>query len=123
MPNHLEDAFGWFNETTGQGGTFKPNDYTPLAPLPALPSNFAPPSATGNVVSSKGSGASGNLPALASPPTSIGPANPMDTATGAGATISDYFIRGILVVLGFIFVGVGLKGLAPNVVAEISGRR
>lgn len=35
--------------------------------------------------------------------------------------VGDYFLRAVIIVLGFIFVGVGLKMMAPNVVTAAKG--
>lgn len=98
-----------------------PKDYTPLRPLPALPSRFAPSATSpGNVVTSTGSAISENSTATI-PRITVTPANPMmPDVGGIGASIGDYFLRAVIIILGFIFVAVGLRSLAPNIVNAVT---
>jgi hypothetical protein len=128
-----------------QGGAFGGLDFQPLgwgspvgsqpaSTLPSLPSTFAPSATSGgNVVASQGSaggyGGTSAAPTLALPgsngaASNAAPTNAASSAQpGAGSSIAtgsiaDYFARTVIVILGFIFIAVGLNmfrpGLIPN---------
>ena len=132
MANYLENAtgFGVFDTSGNQlsGGTF--DNFTTPPALPALASDFAPTETSlGNVITSQGSGASFNskwegltfAPAnAAGAPVNAAPAASSNLGDAiSGGSTADYFLRVIMVILGFIFVAVGLNKLAPTVVPDI----
>lgn len=92
--------------------------------LSSIPSSFAPSQTTaGNVVaSSGGTSTGGSVAATGAPANAVGtPSNAQANPATSGVTsgsIGDYFLRFVIVVLGFIFVAVGLNmfkpGLVPN---------
>lgn len=101
--------------------------------IPALPAinfgSFAPSSTTrGAVVTSQGGASTGGgvspAGATALAPGNASPTTPAPTASGVtSGSLADYFLRFVIVVLGFIFVAIGLNmfkpGIVPNPVRAI----
>jgi hypothetical protein len=74
----------------------------------------------------KRGGATGNTGAAApgAATTGAGGAAPGPTLTATGDWIADYFLRAVVIILGFIFVGAGLGMFrAPAVIANASANR
>jgi hypothetical protein len=140
----MSDPFPVFDNTTGrlmgnltisQGQAPVPDfaaAFDAFNPLPAISSGFAPATATGPKVVSQGSGAgSGGAVSTTSQSTAAPSTNAQPTAgasPAAGLTsgsVADYFLRGVIIVLGFIFVAIGLNMFRPGIVpnpARIVGR-
>lgn len=126
-------AFGGLNFQPVDWGA--PFGSQPANPLPALPSTFAPSSTSaGPVITSQGgAGSSGpNVGGTFAPTNTIGtPSNAQATAQPQPASglssgsIADYFVRAVIVILGFIFVAIGLNMFKPGLVPVpgIPGRR
>lgn len=114
----FEDGSGFsFGNTTG----------TPLNPLPALPQigPGASSSVPSGVLSQGGapSSAGSVLGSIAAPVAPSNPAKPSlftvnPSSAPATGSISDYFLRGIIIILGFIFVAVGLNMFRPGIVPD-----
>lgn len=104
----------------GSGITFGGASGGSINPVPSLP----PIGGTQSVASSGGAPASGGTigPSIAAPiapsnPTKIGTVTPSNVGPATGS-ISDYFLRAIIVILGFIFVAVGLNMFRPGIVPD-----
>ena len=120
------------NLTSNQGQAPAQAPYIPLQPLPTLPSNFAPSSTSpGNAVTSLG-GAGADSFTTPTAGTTIVPSNAAATAQPVAASggvtsgsLADYFLRGVIIVLGFIFVAIGLNMFRPGTVPVpgIPGRK
>lgn len=139
MANSLLDRFGAVSDAIGSG-TFDPagSNYTSfnfgtssgdLPALPTLPSLFAPSatSAGNKVVSAGGAGEStGVSPTAATAVTSATAAQPVNASTQEvkSGSIADYFLRAVIIILGFIFVAIGLNmfrpGLVPNPIKAVT---
>lgn len=117
-------AFGGLNfQPVDWGATFGPQ---PANPVPSLGSTFAPSqTSAGNVVTSQGASGSSapNVGPTGAPINTIG--TPSNAQAGAQPTpasgissgsIADYFIRAVIVILGFIFVAIGLNMFKPGIV-------
>lgn len=70
-----------------------------------------------------GAGATGNVQPNGAPSYTIGqPSNaqagaqPQQSSGIASGSIADYFLRGVIIVLGFIFVAIGLNMFRPGIV-------
>jgi hypothetical protein len=126
----------WGSVTDALGnGSFDPvganNSYAfnaPFNPLPSLPSvgSFAPSQTTpGAGVITSGGNVGSNTNIAPAGATTAAPSNAAATAqpTTAGGiqsgSLADYFYRVVIVVLGFIFVAVGLHMFAPSVVPNV----
>lgn len=126
--------FGGLNfQPLGWGAPTGPQPANPLPSLPSLPQLGAPSQTTaGNVVTSQGS-ASG-LGGISAPPNGA-PTNAVGTPSNASAgaqpqstgsswlpdwlsqgSIGDFFLRVLIVILGFIFVAIGLNMFKPGIV-------
>lgn len=83
-----------------------------------LPSTFAPSSTTpGNIVTSKGGAAdSVSIPGTLAVQGTNGQPNNPTVAANIGAAIDNYFVRGAAVVLGLVFVAVGLHMFRPDII-------
>lgn len=93
--------------------------------LAGLPSSFAPSQTSqGTVVTSQG-GATGSagVAGTGAPAYAIG--TPSNAAAGSqpapstgiqSGSLGDYFLRGVIIVLGFIFVAIGLNMFRPGIV-------
>lgn len=107
--------------TTGVDGSFQP-----LNPLPTLPSNFAPSATSaGNVVASNGGlgqvspNVGPTVPNTQGIPSNATPTTPATSAPSGGissGSVADYFFRAVIVILGFIFVAIGLNMFKPGIV-------
>ena len=101
-----------------------------LNPLPTLGSSFAPSSTSpGNAVTSLG-GSNAGASAVQSPlnlvPSNAAAGSQPAAASGtASGSLADYFFRGVIIVLGFIFVAIGLNMFRPGTVPVpgIPGRK
>lgn len=102
--------------------------------LPGFGSSFAPSqTSNGNTVASSGSASGGGgsagldlgtfAPAYAAgSPVNNSPTQVTVNKSPSGIvsnSVGDYFLRGIIVILGFIFVAIGLHQLAPSVVPDV----
>jgi hypothetical protein len=94
-------AIGWSGGSAASGSGVSDNGISGFftsTPAVATPSN--PLSITLN--------AGGSPPASTTP--TAGPGSPSGTAgSSLSATVNDYFVRAIIIILGFIFVAVGLS--------------
>lgn len=98
----------------------------PFSDIPAIPqisNGFAPSqTSSGNVVVSSGTAAGSAGVAATGAPYSVGPVNasvtpqPQASSGVASGTLADYFLRGVIIVLGFIFVAIGLNMFRPGTV-------
>jgi len=119
-----------FNYGTGSGDLLS----TPFPALPAISSAFAPSATSaGNVVTSMGGATTGgNIPGAGSVAingTASAPSNAqagIASTSNAASSVKDYFLRAVIIILGFIFVAVGLNmfrpGLVPNPVNLAKGK-
>lgn len=113
------------NLTSNFGQTPAPNfdsNLPELSALPSLPSAFAPSATSaGNVVTSFGGANAASAVAPTSPASAV-PSNAQASAQPAPASgvtsgsIADYFYRAVIVILGFIFVAIGLNMFKPGIV-------
>lgn len=115
---------GWTNTTTGQSGTFT---------LPGANLGTASGGSSGIYGSTISGGSSGNplSPIAGSSPglsQTMGATPQQQAATpaasGPGPTpgsLADYFARAVIVILGFIFVAIGLNMLRPGLVPDPRG--
>lgn len=113
--------------------------FSAFNPLPALPSTFAPSSTSqGTAIASSGgtstggnvAGSGGNAgAALTTPQATAAPTAGAATTSSGVVTggIADYFLRGVIIILGFIFVAIGLNmfrpGTVPNPANLVRGRQ
>jgi hypothetical protein len=100
-----------------------PNSLPTLPELPAISSSFAPSQTTpGNVVTSQGSTGGGSAGILPAAPINLLPSNaqsgaqPQPTGGITSGSLADYFYRAVIVILGFIFVAIGLNMFRPGIV-------
>lgn len=88
--------------------------------LPALPSLTFP--STGSVVSQGGANSSSGATPTGAPLTvaalNAQNVNPTTQSGVVSGSIADYFLRGIIIVLGFIFVAIGLNMFKPGIVPD-----
>lgn len=119
----------FFGGVFAQDGTMLGNQTSNLGqipslnPVPGITSSFAPSATSqGTAVVSLG-GPTGNAAVSATgAPTSIVPSNAAagsQPATSSGVTsgsLADYFFRGVIIILGFIFVAIGLNMFRPGLV-------
>ena len=117
-------AFGGLNfQPVDWGATF--GNQGPAA-LPALSSDFAPSAtSSGNVVTSQGGAGSvapnvgpTNAPAftIGTPSNAVAGAQAQPASGIASGSLADYFLRAVIVILGFIFVAIGLNMFKPGIV-------
>jgi hypothetical protein len=94
--------------------------------LQAIPSSFAPSQTSGGPVITSSGGASGSAgvgtgsagTSLTAPSNAAATAQPAPASGVTSGSLADYFLRGVIVVLGFIFVAVGLNMFRPGVVPD-----
>lgn len=112
------------NSSTTNSGT-APADWTALTTLPALPnpSTFAPSQTSqGNVVTSQGSagGSAGVDPThgttIGMPSNAQAGAQPAPASGITSGSLADYFLRAVVIILGFIFLAIGLNMFKPGLV-------
>lgn len=127
------------------GGTFNPNGTTSFTPSSNFASPLSAPQTTlggalsnaansiGNafnslVGNSNGATSVPTVPAPSAPSSSSAPlsqggtTNPGQSDTASAnvpGSIQNYFMRGIVVVVGFIFLAIGLHMLAPSMVPDV----
>jgi hypothetical protein len=95
--------------------------------LSSLPSSFAPSQTShGAVITSQG-GASGSASvapngaptnAQGAPSNAVAGSQPQPASGVQSGSLADYFLRGVIIVLGFIFVAIGLNMFRPGVVPD-----
>jgi hypothetical protein len=79
----------------------------------------------GSVITTPGGGQSVPSSVAANPTAQASVTPPSSTSAGpAAGSLADYFARGIIIILGFIFIAVGLDMLKPGVVpSAVNPRR
>jgi hypothetical protein len=108
------------------GGGSPGNDWSTIPDyLGSLPSSFAPSSTSSGPVITSSGGTSGGAFASSTGSASTQPSNaqagavaPASASGVASGSIADYFLRGVIIVLGFIFVAIGLNMFRPGVVPD-----
>src|SRR5215469_9913357 len=104
----------------GLGGTlFSGPSSIPSAPsLPQITGSSLAQGIQGTTVSIPGSGSQSVPDTSVANPTAQAPVNAASAAASAPAiasgSLADYFARAIIVILGFIFVAIGLRQLGVN---------
>lgn len=111
------------NSTTFNYGTGSGDLTSPFPALPAITSTFAPSATSpGNVVASSGGtttgGATTGAGTIAINGTASAPSNAQAgvASSGAASTLKDYFLRAVIIILGFVFVAVGLNMFRPGTI-------
>lgn len=90
--------------------------------IPQLPGSFAPSATSkGNVVASAGGANSGayiapTTPQTAAPSNAQAGAQPSPAGGVVSGSLADYFMRAVIIILGFIFVAIGLNMFRPGIV-------
>lgn len=114
----------WQSATTAINNAW--NGLFGSAPAGANPVATVPVGPAGSAASASGTPSTGPSGAIAAsqqtPLSSGGTTNPGQSDTSSASipgTIQNYFTRAIVVVVGFIFLAVGLHMLAPSVVPDI----
>lgn len=117
-PFPVFDATGtMLGNQTSDWGTI-PNSLPALPPIPGLASTPA------GVKSAGGTATGGTVAATgAAQGTSGTPSNAQPSASGVPSGVADYFLRGVIVVLGFIFVAVGLRMFGVPIPGPGPGRK
>lgn len=93
--------------------------------LASIPSTFAPSATSrGNVITSSGgaNATGGNVAgaggaSAGSPSNAAAGANPVAASGVTSGSLADYFLRGVVIILGFIFVAIGLNMFRPGTIA------
>jgi hypothetical protein len=97
-----------------------------VSPVPGLAgSTFTGPQSSGSAAGGTGLNVGATSPATATAPaaTSQNPTTAAATAAPTSATgsgsVADYFARAVIIILGMIFVAIGLHMFAPGAVPDV----
>lgn len=118
----------WNAPTGSQPANTQPQDWTTIPAIPQLPGKTFAPSATtqGPVITSSGGTSTGGsvspngspINAQGTPSNASAATQPQPGQSIQSGSLADYFLRGVIIVLGFIFVAIGLNMFRPGVVPD-----